>query len=434
MNIGATMSTEGFGAPFTALFQHVMHPELASYSGKYVGLVPLISTYGLLSEFKSPLSPGGKHIFEEIPEHILNAAAQGRCLLVFDASFEGDPLIERSYVELHAWLEARGIDKNNVLILNQNRVLGELYEARFGPGIKFAVYDAYVKKMLLIFAKPDPEFIGAVGFSHDEVRFRPSTAGEKTFLCLNGAPRSSRVVTAAGLFKAGLLDDAEWSMLGDVANKIGANYDDARTFRSSRALDWIEDSDIEALISQMPKFIAMESNSVGKIGNSNELALQINKGLYDAAFCSIVTETELSDGDVQRVTEKTLKPFVMGHPAVLIGNPKSLELMRSLGFQTLGEVVDESYDTITHGGHRFNKIVECVRQVQKLRRENDPVFMAKVEAVCSHNIEIARSGQALRAYEEHVEAPMAAKISEMLGQLPWGAGIRAKLPSGSQPA
>jgi hypothetical protein len=419
MNIGATMSTEGFGAPFTSLFQHVMHPELASHSGKYIGLVPLITTYGLLSEFKSPLSPTGNHIFKEIPEHMLKAAAEGRCLLVFDASFEGDPLIERSYEELHAWLEGNGIAKSNVLILNQNRVLGELYEARFGPGIQFAVYDAYVKKMLLIFSRPDEEFIKAVGFSHDDVRFRPSTAGEKTFLCLNGAPRSSRIVTAAGLLKAGLLDDAEWSMLGDVSNKVSANYEDARTFRSSRGLDWIEDSDIAALISQMPKFITMESRSVGKIGNSNELALQVNKGLYDAAFCSIVTETELSEGDVQRVTEKTLKPFAMGHPSVLIGNPKSLELMRSLGFQTLGDVVDESYDTTTHGGHRFNKIVECVRQVQKLRRANDPDFMAKVEAACTHNIEIARSGEALRAYEEHVEAPMAAKISEMLDKLPW---------------
>ena len=410
------LPTVGFGSYFHSKFHRVPHAKLTRHR-KFAAFVPLLSTYLLIEGFNSPLSAAPQHVFDLIPPHLIKAAAESRCVLVFDAGFEGDPLIQPAYENLHNWLDQHRIPPSNVLVINQNRVLEAHYRASMDRGVQFAIYDAYIKKTLSIFASDEPTFQAAVGFDRKSVAFRPAADAMKTFLCLNGAPRANRLVAVAALAKAGLLEDAEWSMLGDMAKKVTANFDEARTYRSQFGIDWISDDDIAQVLAKMPKLISIEEGKLDTINSSNELALGINRNLFDSTFCSIVTETEFTVGGVQRVTEKLLKPLVMGHPAVVIGNPRSLQIVRQFGFETFGALIDESYDECLGIAERLQLIIRALEQMQAGRRSGDPSFEGRLEKICAHNIGLAASGAAIRNYETVVEHPLADKLIEMVESL-----------------
>jgi hypothetical protein len=414
--LNPALPTAGFGDYFKSSFVPVDIQDLAQATG-FVAFVPLISTYYLLPGFKTPISPSGSHILDLIPELFVKAAAERRCVLVLDASFEGDPMMTDAYDVLHAWLEKSRIRRSDVIILNQNRALARQYNAAFGPGVRFGVLDAYVKKMLTVLAEPAAAFETSVGFSPDRLTVQADTPNRKTFLCMNGAPRDCRVVAAASMARAGILDDAEWSMLGGLAQKLEANLDAARTFRSRHEIDWVTDDDIASIINQMPKVIEIEKSSIGNISNSNQLALQINPDLFNSAFCSIVTETEFTDGEVQRVTEKLIKPLAIGHPVVLFGNSHSLAFARMLGFQTLSDFVDEGYDGMDTIRDRLAGVMRCLVEVRDRRRSGDAGFLEGVRARCAHNLNWARSGAALARYEEMVERAVVDLLAEAAGSL-----------------
>jgi hypothetical protein len=410
------LPTVGFGSYFHTFFERTTHESLRRHK-RFAAFVPLLSTYYLIQELNSPLSGAPQHIFKLIPEHLIRAAADNRCVLVFDAGFEGDPFLQGAYDNLHRWLDANHISRSNVLMINQNRVLEELYKENVGAGIQFANYDAYVKKTLAIFAGDPISFKADVGFDHKEVCFRPPNADTKTFLCLNGAPRPNRVLVVAALAKAGLLKDTEWSMLGDIAKKVKANLDEARTFRSKFNVDWILDGDIAQILAEIPKVIAIEEGKLDSIYSSNELALKINIELFKVAFCSVVTETEFTAGDAQRLTEKFIKPLAMGHPTVLFGNPHSLQQVKQFGFETFGDIVDESYDECLDVAERIRLVTHTLEQMQAIRRSNSTASLAKIREICTHNIDVASNGVALKNYESNVEHSLTHKLLEMVGQL-----------------
>lgn len=62
-------------------------------------------------------------------------------------------------------------------------------------------------------------------------------------------------------------------------------------------------------------------------------------------FCHVVTETVYDDQRIH-ITEKTFKPIVLQQPFLLIGNRGALRYLRDYGFQTFGNLWNESYDDL----------------------------------------------------------------------------------------
>lgn len=62
-------------------------------------------------------------------------------------------------------------------------------------------------------------------------------------------------------------------------------------------------------------------------------------------FVHIVTETAYQ-GRRLHLTEKTFKPIVMQQPFMLVAPRQSLAYLREYGFQTFGDIWDESYDDL----------------------------------------------------------------------------------------
>jgi hypothetical protein len=65
------------------------------------------------------------------------------------------------------------------------------------------------------------------------------------------------------------------------------------------------------------------------------------------------------------VTEKTLKPLLVGHPFIAVSGQHFLKHLHSLGFKTFDGVIDESYDNSEWPGERLNMVINEVERLCK---------------------------------------------------------------------
>jgi len=87
--------------------------------------------------------------------------------------------------------------------------------------------------------------------------------------------------------------------------------------------------------------------------NSNFCANQscfIPKEIYDNSFYSIITETRC---DQHFLTEKTAKPLLSKRLFIVFGKQHTLRNLQKIGYQTFGDVIDESYDNIEDDNLRW---------------------------------------------------------------------------------
>jgi hypothetical protein len=67
---------------------------------------------------------------------------------------------------------------------------------------------------------------------------------------------------------------------------------------------------------------------------------------YAQTGMEIVPETLFDDSRLH-LTEKALRPIACGKPFMLVATAGSLKYLRSYGFETFGNLIDESYDLET---------------------------------------------------------------------------------------
>jgi len=79
----------------------------------------------------------------------------------------------------------------------------------------------------------------------------------------------------------------------------------------------------------------------------------------------IVAET-LFNTEKTYITEKSIKPIVMGQPFILFSGPYSLQYLRNYGFKTFNDIWDESYDNITNNEERFDTIISLIHKINNL--------------------------------------------------------------------
>jgi len=82
----------------------------------------------------------------------------------------------------------------------------------------------------------------------------------------------------------------------------------------------------------------------------------------------LVTET-VATGRRHHLTEKTFKPIAIGMPFVIVGTQGSLKYLRSYGFQTFGDLWDESYDDEPDDHKRIEKIAQVLKHLETSDRQ-----------------------------------------------------------------
>ena len=106
--------------------------------------------------------------------------------------------------------------------------------------------------------------------------------------------------------------------------------------------------------------------------------------IYNETAYSLVCETNF-DNQFVFITEKTIKPILARRLFITLGNQYHLAALRRLGFQTFGDIIDESYDTIENPQERHAAALE---QLKYLCTQDQAIVLDKIRPVLDFNFNL----------------------------------------------
>jgi hypothetical protein len=134
----------------------------------------------------------------------------------------------------------------------------------------------------------------------------------------------------------------------------------------------------------IPKF-ALENYLTPTVATSaNSADFDIDN--YNNTEFEVVLET-LFDDQRQQLTEKILRPIACKQPFILASGPGVLEYLRSYGFQTFGDIFDESYDLIQDPVLRMQSIIKTMQEITSWSEDFKLVQMGKINKITAFNQE-----------------------------------------------
>lgn len=321
--------------------------------------------------------PGDVAEWPALPAQMLQAVREGRSILVVDASGEGWAHSEAMSGPIHRTLAELSIPSERVAYLTQNREFSEAYVPwAVGSGLRPMIvlhHDAYIRRLFLGLEDKGPAL-----FDERLAAFKTRrTERSRRFVALNYAPRPYRVLLLLHLIRAGLWGAGHISFPGfdKTANSRAASRKGLEAQLRGEVAGWEDLSGFSGLIAEllpyMDELAAKGSivlgpvrRSKGRPGHFKSLTDEMALAEYHDAWFSIVPETEM--GETRRVTEKSFKPLLNFSPILILGNPRSLDLVRGFGFQTFGAFWNEDYDREPDAPRRFEMLAAEVERLCRL--------------------------------------------------------------------
>ena len=172
-------------------------------------------------------------------------------------------------------------------------------------------------------------------------------ARTQKFTCLNRVDKPFRRLFAATLVERGLTDRAYFSY---TDRKYQVEYET----RDSDVSQW-DTWDHTVLERFAPPYRCDELADYEH--NSHKL---IDARFFQDAYFNVIVETHINN---LFLTEKTFKPILNLQPFVIVGAPRSLRLLRELGYKTFGDYIDESYDNEDNAEQRLKLCLNVVEQI-----------------------------------------------------------------------
>jgi hypothetical protein len=144
---------------------------------------------------------------------------------------------------------------------------------------------------------------------------------------------------------------------------------------------------------------------------TGELSADINFKDLTSALWHVVTETVYFDSKLH-LTEKVFKPIVAQRPFILVAAPGNLAYLKSYGFRTFDQWIDESYDQETDHYLRIEKITE---EIAKLcaREPGDLIMMHKeMQEVLEYNF-----NHFYTTFKHHIVDELVDNFAQVLDQI-----------------
>lgn len=178
----------------------------------------------------------------------------------------------------------------------------------------------------------------------------------KDFTLLSRVHKWWRATIVGYLYKQGMLNNSYWSY-GNV--DINDQYID----------NPIEHWQIPWLKDWTHKFVAQGPYTCDQLNQEqhNSHWMFVPEHFVDS-YCHIVLETffDVDGSNACFISEKIFKPIRHGQPFVVFGAPYTLKTLRSLGYRTFDQCIDNGYDEIQNNTDRFAAGVETVRQLKHI--------------------------------------------------------------------
>ncbi len=347
--------------------------------------------YPILNFDKSRWS--SSNAINNLPPFVVDDINSNKAFLLIDFSNESgtDQLVN----DIHQSL----IDNNvrnveNVILLVQNRLLK--YDARRVKIFNFDYFpliSSFFIKSILSTEYSDLLDIAITG-----------KTPRKKILCLNATPRSHRLLACAMLQHHDLFQDSIVSFPGSVYGK-GAEVNFS-TFLGNLKLSKLSylTQYAENILNDSP-FIVDDFKEIG-----NHLINRIDNSHYLNTWMSLVTETNI-DNNHQRVTEKTIKAFGMGHPAVIFGPPNSIQSLKEMGFSAFDNVINHDYDNIDIAHERLELLTIRIKEYLSSVSNGDKFVINETLAASRFNRKWISSGFSM-FYFEHFLKPILSNIQD----------------------
>jgi hypothetical protein len=116
------------------------------------------------------------------------------------------------------------------------------------------------------------------------------------------------------------------------------------------------------------------------------LSAGIDIDLLSSALWHVVTETVYFHPKLH-LTEKIFKPIVAQRPFVLVAAPGNLAYLKSYGFKTFDQWIDESYDSETDHYIRIEKITAEISRLCAMEPADLVMMHQEMKSVLRYNYE-----------------------------------------------
>ena len=134
-------------------------------------------------------------------------------------------------------------------------------------------------------------------------------------------------------------------------------YNRLQKSHREQVVNWIRENDyLEDGYVSYPPDLTLDYTDF----NDNWAYHKICTDHYDTSFLSIVNESQYGTYSHCYLTEKTWKAIFNFHPVIIVGAKHSLKYLKERGFDTFGDIFDESYDEIEDGNERLDRILNTV--------------------------------------------------------------------------
>jgi hypothetical protein len=224
----------------------------------------------------------------------------------------------------------------------------------------------------------------------DDVR---DTIREKYFLCYNRVIRDYRLALIAMIYKMGLQDKGIISLgAKEVDIAFGGVWPDYIS-------DFIEDKKQNEIVSDAVKKIKplypidadsdIDANWIykdgerwgGAVGQWTNFSHQ-----YKRIYFNIVTESCYNE-DCIYMSEKIFKPISNLVPFIIVSTPFFLKKLREIGYKTFHPWINESYDEEVDNDKRFFMILDEIKRLCSMTKEEIHKWYYEMEDILLYNQE-----------------------------------------------
>jgi hypothetical protein len=313
-----------------------------------------------------------------LPPPLMDGIREGRVSLILDASTEAADHSPDRTVRLHNAIQAVGATPRQCIYLTQDRSYGPGYTAHcdatgIAERVSVFAHDYWTWSTMGELAATGPQRFEQ-GLAAFEAR-RPVRS--RRFVSLNRTPRPPKIVFLLCLLRHQLWEQGYISFGGfrQPGRDTGKPRPTAEQLAEklpgfgdliAEVSPYLEDLDARGTVLLRETGISTERML------SSEAVQATHLPQYDDSWFTVATETEMRPTDT-RITEKVLKPIFSFHPFFVLGSRGSLRMVRELGFETFGDMFDESYDEEPDVRRRFDAVLTqvvrwCEAPESELRR------------------------------------------------------------------
>jgi hypothetical protein len=307
-----------------------------------------------------------------------------------------DPLEYREIIHnISTYFKKNKIDPANVIILLGNDFEREYKKYYPNDGIKLL----YSRNLMLQQAAENAArypYQSNLGYTSDIYResdLNKNIKRNKRFLSFNRTMRDHRFALLYFMFKHDMLKHNSVSFLND----LGKNDSDITEILKY----YFNDTNLNFYGKHLKNLIPIQIDTTNLSNNQRQSFNSDNslKELYQDTYISIVTETSFSEYENIFVSEKIWKPIANLQPFLLLGNHRTLEYLKNLGFKTFHPFIDESYDNEIDPKLRIKMIFNEITKLNSLSIDEIHDWYYSITDILLHNQKLFMSFKDIDPFE-----------------------------------